>query len=177
MPPDPLPDELHESGAHAAGAYGFSRNELRALIVIGLIAGGWIVYEWIDRRGSGEVPAWVIEDVNIGSAAVADSASITEASGRYLGGSRGSPDEENDPGHKLVDLNTATRRELIRLPGIGETLADRIIADRERNGPFANFQDFQRVRGVGPKTATMLSGWVRFSRNTSTPTDTLDETQ
>ncbi len=30
----------------------------------------------------------------------------------------------------LVDLNSATREELVKLPGIGETYADKIIADR-----------------------------------------------
>jgi len=77
----------------------------------------------------------------------------------------------------LVDVNSAGRRELIRLPGIGEALADRIIADREQHGPFTNLQDFQRVRGIGPRTAAMLSGWIRFTQGESTPLDTTGERQ
>jgi len=66
MATDKPADGQESPPAHLAGAYGFSRNELRALIVIGLIAGAWILYEWYDRRASNDVPAWVVEDVNIG---------------------------------------------------------------------------------------------------------------
>ncbi|GAB4161441.1 MAG: hypothetical protein Tsb009_38700 [Planctomycetaceae bacterium] len=50
-----------------------------------------------------------------------------------------------------IDINTATRIEWMQLEGIGETLADRIIADREENGPFASIEDLERVKGIGPK--------------------------
>ena len=38
------------------------------------------------------------------------------------------------------------------MPGIGEQLSKRIVADREMNGPFRDFDDLRRVRGIGPKT-------------------------
>ena len=83
--------------------------------------------------------------------------------------------DTTDPGHTVVDVNTADRYELARLPGIGPTLAERIIAERERNGPFANLLDFQRVRGIGPKKAAMLAGWVHFSPGKFVPPDTADQ--
>jgi competence protein ComEA len=51
-----------------------------------------------------------------------------------------------------VDVNRATWPELALLPSIGEKLAKRIIADREANGPFRDFDDLRRVRGIGPLT-------------------------
>jgi len=51
-----------------------------------------------------------------------------------------------------VDLNAAEWPELVQLPGIGETLARRIVDDRSRNGPFRDQEDLMRVRGIGPKT-------------------------
>jgi competence protein ComEA len=51
-----------------------------------------------------------------------------------------------------VNLNTATAAELERLPGIGTALAARIIADRERNGPYRRVEDLDRVPGIGPAT-------------------------
>src|SRR4051794_25762000 len=40
-----------------------------------------------------------------------------------------------------VDLNEADWPELTVLPGVGETLARRIVEDRQQNGPFRDFDD------------------------------------
>ena len=48
-----------------------------------------------------------------------------------------------------VDLNTADAAGLETLPGIGPVLAQRIVADRDANGPFASLDDLARVSGVG----------------------------
>ena len=48
-----------------------------------------------------------------------------------------------------VDLNTATAEELDTLPGIGESLARRIIAYREANGPFGSIEEIMEVSGIG----------------------------
>jgi len=41
---------------------------------------------------------------------------------------------------------------MIQLPGLGKTLAGRILADRQANGPFHDLEDLVRVSGIGPKT-------------------------
>jgi competence protein ComEA len=56
-----------------------------------------------------------------------------------------------DPG-VFLDLNVATRAELLQLPGIGPGLADRILAYRRAHGPFRNVQDLRKVPGFGPAT-------------------------
>ena len=48
-----------------------------------------------------------------------------------------------------LNINTASASELCMLPGIGEVLAGRIVADREENGPFAEKSDLMRVSGIG----------------------------
>lgn len=59
-----------------------------------------------------------------------------------------------DPGPRpevaRVSVNQANAAQLQRVPGIGPSLAARILEDRERNGPFAGVDDLQRVKGVGP---------------------------
>lgn len=57
---------------------------------------------------------------------------------------------------RRIDLNTASAAELDLLPSIGPTLAARIIADREANGPFGSLDDLDRVPGIGPKTVAKL---------------------
>ena len=58
----------------------------------------------------------------------------------------------DDGPESLVDLNSATTRELESLPGIGPVTAGRIIAHRDSNGPFATLDDVLDVHGIGPKT-------------------------
>ena len=52
---------------------------------------------------------------------------------------------------RKVDLNTASIAELVRLPGIGEVLAGRIIAYREEHGRFTSIDGLLAVSGIGPK--------------------------
>lgn len=52
-------------------------------------------------------------------------------------------------GSGKVNINTANQSELDRLPGIGPSLAERIIEYREENGNFKNIEDLQNVKGIG----------------------------
>lgn len=49
---------------------------------------------------------------------------------------------------QAVNINTADAEELDALPGIGEKLADAIVADREQNGLFLSVEDLACVLGI-----------------------------
>ena len=51
-------------------------------------------------------------------------------------------------GAGLVNLNTASREELMTLNGIGEARADAIISWREHEGPFVTIEDVMKVSGI-----------------------------
>lgn len=51
-------------------------------------------------------------------------------------------------GDGLVDINTATKQELITLPGVGESRAESIISYRENNGGFSRIEDIMKVEGI-----------------------------
>ncbi len=55
--------------------------------------------------------------------------------------------EETDTG--LINLNTATAEELQTLPGIGESLSERIVAYREEHGDFLSPDELTNVDGIG----------------------------
>jgi competence protein ComEA len=55
-----------------------------------------------------------------------------------------------------VDLNHATKQELAELPGIGDTVAERVIAYREENGDFQKIEEIMNVKGIGEKTFLKL---------------------
>lgn len=59
-----------------------------------------------------------------------------------------------------VDINHASVQELDTVPGIGPALAQRIVAFRKANGPFARVEDLTRVPGIGPKTLESMKDWL-----------------
>ena len=65
----------------------------------------------------------------------------------------------------VVDVNSASWPELAQLPGIGETLARRIVESREQQGPFSDPADLRRVRGIGPKTLQRIEPYLQPTAN------------
>ena len=50
-----------------------------------------------------------------------------------------------------VNINTATVEVLQTLPGIGPTIAQRIVEYRQTHGPFQKVEDLLNVKGIGEK--------------------------
>ena len=48
-----------------------------------------------------------------------------------------------------ININTASAGKLATLPGIGTTLAKRIVEFREENGPFQSVDELLKVTGIG----------------------------
>lgn len=63
------------------------------------------------------------------------------------------------PGGK-IDINSADVSELMILPGIGETLAQRITEYREENGPFADIHQLSRIDGIGEATLRDITPYI-----------------
>ncbi len=80
---------------------------------------------------------------------------------------------EHLPSHAYefrLDINSATWVEFGQLDGIGDVLAHRIVADREKNGPFRSIDDLRRVKGIGPKILEKLRPWLQVDHG---PADSL----
>ena len=55
-----------------------------------------------------------------------------------------------------VNINKANKQQLMALPGIGETLAQRIIDYRNANGPFSSVDQLINIKGIGEKRLETL---------------------
>jgi len=63
-------------------------------------------------------------------------------------------------GMGLNKLNSASKAELMEIKGIGESKAIAILNERKK-GKFTSFDDFQRVKGIGEKTAKNVKDNVK----------------
>ncbi|ABK43969.1 RNA binding S1 domain protein [Magnetococcus marinus MC-1] len=69
-----------------------------------------------------------------------------------------------------VDVNTASIPLLQRVSGLNSTLAQNIVAFRDKNGPFANRKGLNKVPRFGAKTFELAAGFLRI-QNGDTPLD------
>ncbi|WP_416305694.1 ComEA family DNA-binding protein [Neptunicella sp. SCSIO 80796] len=61
-----------------------------------------------------------------------------------------------------INLNTATEKELTKLPGIGKSKAKAIVEYREKHGKFGSAKDLAKIDGIGETVANSLEGKVEL---------------
>ncbi len=57
---------------------------------------------------------------------------------------------------RKININSAPVQDLILLPGIGQTLAKRIVKYRSDHGPFHTDKDIKKVKGIGEKKFLLI---------------------
>lgn len=63
-------------------------------------------------------------------------------------------------GETKLNINTASVNELTALPGIGETIAKRIVEYREENGNFLSIEEIMEVSGIGEAKFEAIKGLI-----------------
>lgn len=66
-----------------------------------------------------------------------------------------------------LNLNTATEDQLMLLPTVGPSKAERIVTWRKKNGGFKRIADLRRVKGFGYKTFKRLEPFLDVKGDTS----------
>ncbi len=59
-----------------------------------------------------------------------------------------------------VSINTASKEELMKLPGIGDAKADSIISFRQKNGKFNSTEDIKNVSGIGDSVYEKIKDYI-----------------
>ena len=70
-------------------------------------------------------------------------------------------------GEGVVNINTASVEQLVLLPRVGETVARRIIAFRQKNGDFKDLEDLLLVTGIGEATFQLIEPHITLSGETT----------
>jgi competence ComEA-like helix-hairpin-helix protein len=90
-------------------------------------------------------------------------------------GKTAEPDDAERPAKKSgkkdmsgkLNLNTANEEQLMMLPTVGPSKADRIVAWRKKNGGFKRVADLRRVKGFGYKTFKRLEPFLDIKGDTT----------
>ncbi len=107
-----------------------------AIVLFVLIAAAGYAVEYF------EDDAFIME-----TAATDDGALYIEESG----------DKETDG---KININSADKVELVKLSGIGETLAQRIIDYRTKNGPYGTIEEIMNVSGIREKKFEAIKDYI-----------------
>jgi competence ComEA-like helix-hairpin-helix protein len=59
-----------------------------------------------------------------------------------------------------VNINTASPRELEKLPGVGEVLAERIVNHRTQHGPFRRVEHLMMIHGISERKFRQLQPMI-----------------
>lgn len=89
--------------------------------------------------------------------------SINDQNKEYIASENGSGVIENaeEGSENIVNINNASLAELTKLPGVGESLAQRIVNYREENGKFKSIEDLKYVSGIGDKKFESLKEYIK----------------
>lgn len=62
--------------------------------------------------------------------------------------------------YEIININVAVCDKLMKLPGIGESIAKAIIEYRDKNGSFKNIEDIKNVVGIGEKKFEKIKNYI-----------------
>jgi competence protein ComEA len=141
-PPTPGPVRVHVAGAVATpGVYELPSTS--------------IVKQALEAAG-GPLEQAMLDSVNL--------ASPVEDGQQIIIPLRRADADEPEPhaplGSNRININAATAPELEALPGIGPSLAQKIVEHREAHGPFLRLEDLLAVSGIGPAKLAQIEDLI-----------------
>lgn len=140
------------------------KTRTAAFISILIIAFGLVIYSFLESEKKDSSTIITIrsatsetseeESFSVASSAVLSSSSVT--SGKIITTSAAA---EYEP-PLMININTASEDELMKLSGIGYVTADSIIAYRIENGGFSNIEEIINVDGIGESKFNQIKSFI-----------------
>ena len=135
--------------------FGFTRNEVKVILFLTTTFLAGVSIRWYNGRGNDAEPREDRFDYSQSDREFEERSRALKQSLPRDKDSTSSKSKKRPP-TSIIDINTATKDQLMQLPGIGEQYAERIIAYREEHGPFKTVNDLMNVRGIGKKKLEVL---------------------
>ena len=68
--------------------------------------------------------------------------------------------EDDSASTVVVNINTASKQELMTLPGVGEVMAERILTYRASGNGFKSVEELGKVKGIGKRRLEQLTPMI-----------------
>jgi len=69
-------------------------------------------------------------------------------------------EDDSVPGVDKINVNTATAKDIDAIPGVGKTLAERIVEFRQSHGRIQDMNELLGVQGISPKKLETLNRYL-----------------
>ena len=147
-----LPADSRAEAAIAAAGGLTEKADAERVNMVRKLRDGMLLQVPALKAGGGKKAAQRVTGAAGASGRKAAAGSISNASGKNAA-------DKRDGSAGRVRINSASASELQSLPGVGPTLAQRIIAERSR-GRFASAEDLLRVSGIGKAKLEKMRAYV-----------------
>jgi comEA protein len=137
---------------------GFTQNEIRAILFLSCTFLVGLGLRWFEANSpTDRGPRF---DYSVQDSIFAARSARVLAEPQEEGKSR-TRKPAKQPARSSIDINAATKDELMSLPGIGESYAERILIYRQDHGPFRSIDDLGKVKGIGKKTLARIREFIK----------------
>ncbi len=139
-----------------------TKNERRALLIVGIVILGSVVVQWImPHTVKREIYDYSLEDSLF--KALSDDTADIEARLKSLERQK----RKNILKPNSININTADAKLLKKLPRIGPVTAGNILDYRNEHGPFKRLEDLKKVNRIGPKTLERIRPYLFIAPDSS----------
>lgn len=121
------------------------------------IAEGSRVADVLSKAG-GAAPDAILDNLNLAAKLKDGEKVLVPRQAGTASGEDAAP--QGDSSSSAVNINTASVDELDKLPGVGPSLAKRIVEYRNKNGQFSSVEELDNVSGIGPSKLESLKDLV-----------------
>ncbi len=95
-----------------------------------------------------------------GNETTGNNGKLPDSTGKIEGKKNRKGSKEEKLKGRVININSAPKEELMLLPGIGESTAEKILMYRKEHNGFRKIEDIQKIKGIGKKKFEKLKPYI-----------------